>query len=84
MTIYDEFSTWIYRQTGLKLYDFRVLDDDGTSEEWVKKTVRQLEENRKAGRDSESCQSCGRRRIFCLKGVSASSCRRAIGGMHGH
>ena len=35
--MYDEFSTWIYRQTGLKLYDFRVLDDDGTSAEWVKK-----------------------------------------------
>ena len=30
------FNTWLRRQTGLSLYDFRVLDMDGTSEKEVR------------------------------------------------
>lgn len=32
---YSVFSSWLVRQTGLTLYDFRVLDLDDTSEEMV-------------------------------------------------
>ena len=30
------FTAWIIRETGLSLYDFRVLDIDGTSEKQVR------------------------------------------------
>lgn len=31
-----EFNEWLRQQTGLSLYDFRVLDIDGTSEKQVR------------------------------------------------
>lgn len=36
-----EFTTWIKKMTGLSLYDFRVLDMDGTANQQIKELFTQ-------------------------------------------